>query len=211
MHSRSEFANDSAMIEKAHSVINHLEVESKFLDFVIQSSEKMQTLLRYRNRVTDLSTDDKEKADVSPKSAPKSQSEPQPATESNQLLAKRLTEIRKEIAKRFLPVMEGRKAMVEIMNSIVPDQSRTPSVSALALKVDEPVRSRLKNLRNEIREKMNRVQAISLGSQAVLLYTVDFYNRLLTGLSPECDQSKYYSATGRSQTRHDINLIQANC
>lgn len=202
-----ETLGDSKMSEKANSVIAHLEMESQFLDFVIESSLEMQSLLRDRQtfqsvplvQPTDrLAVDDEAVTN-------------RPKNDQNERLKSRLAEIRQQIARQFQPVIEGRRNMVEIMNSITPNRSQPPSVTALTLKIDEPFRGRLKQLRNEIRLKLNQVQSISMGSQAVLLYTMDFYNRLLTGLTKDQTRSSYYNSMGRTHNRSSVNFVETNC
>ena len=202
-----EKTSNSKMLEKAQSIIEHLKVESAFLDSVIDSSREMQALLRHRQPVQGASAnrDPQETESVDDRATA-----PIDQTERNQQLTARLTEIREQIARQFLPVIEGRRKMVETIHAINVKQEPTPSITSLALKVDEPIRGNLRALRDEIRFKLNQVQAISMGSQAILLYTMDFYQRMLTGLSKDKTRSSYYNATGRSQNTTAINLIETN-
>ena len=209
-----ETISESEMKEKARLVIDHLKAESNYLDSVIESSLEMQSLLRERKLFQPASVEpantESKPANPSPLNQIPHRAHTAPV-ERKPETTERLNQIREQLARESLPVMQGRKKMVETMNSIDPNQKQTPSVTALTLKVDEPFRSKLKELRKEIRAKLNQVQTIAMGNQAILLYTMDFYNRLLTGLSPDQQASKYYNSTGKTQNHFSVNLIETNC
>ena len=190
------------------------------MDTVIESSLEIQSALReHRTRpALRIATPAVESQDVPNGESDGTATEPaaRPATpsleaERHQRLEGRLSKLRSEIADAFEPVLQGRRKFVEVLRAIEPTNSHTPSVSALLLKTDEPQRSKLKNLRNEIRRKLNEVQSISMGNQAVLIYTLDFYNRLLTGISTDQRQSNYYNSHGQTKTRQTGSLVRTNC
>lgn len=183
--------------DQANFAINHLTLESQYLDSVIETSLEMQLILRERPATAATVNGNATNTALQ--------------LERNQRLKVRLSKLREKIAEQFLPVLEGRKQLVEFLKSVDPDQTKTPSVSALAMKVEEPHRSELKRLRCEIRGKLNQVQSISMGSQALLIYTLDFYSKLLTGISQDIRQPKYYNSLGRSQKQLAGSLLKTNC
>ena len=187
-------SHNLTLTETAEFVIRQLEAESEFLDGVIQSSLEMQNLLRVVRR-----------------------HERGPETESPGSVTDRLTGLKKQLGEQFKPVESGRNAILERVHSIQTESSRQKPLTAreLAREVAEPQRGRLMQLRAEIRAKLNRIQAISMGNQAVLVYTMDFYNRLLTGLNLCPAESAGYDATGSSTTgaapHLPGNFIQTTC
>ncbi len=185
------------LVDKADRIIRQLESESEFLDAVIESSLELQDLLRVgrRNR------------------APAADEKRDPPTD----VALRIARLKERLGSRFEPLKSGRDAMIDHIRSIqAHSNSRSPlTAKELARRVPDPQRSRLTQLRNEIRSKLNRIQAISMGNQAVLVYTMDFYNRLLTGLALQPADSSGYDASGASTSgaTHRIpgNFIQTTC
>ena len=182
------------LVNTAELIIRQLEAESKFLDGVIQSSLQMQNLLRIERR-----------------------RERGPESESPATVAAQISDLKQQLSERFQPVKAGRDAMLNHVQSLQLQTSQQNPLTAreLAGKVAEPHRSRLTQLRADIRSKLNRIQAISMGNQAVLVYTMDFYNRLLTGLNLRPAESAGYDATGSSTTgaapHLPGNFIQTTC
>ncbi len=189
--------------EQVEEIIQHLNVESKYLDSVIESSREMQSILRERGSASAKPASASQPNETSPESSHHA--------ERNKRLKQKLDQLKNDIAREFLPILEGRKRLLEVIRSLDPKHETTPSVTTLALLVDEPQRSKLKKLRSEIRNKLHQVQSISMGSQALLIYTLDFYNRLLTGLSQDYRQSNYYNAQGQTQNQFAGSLIKTNC
>ena len=208
---------DSLSTESISFIVKHLSVESSHLDTVIESSLEMQAILREsRNsrvpgNTLETTNDDKPSNENNSPDAETQSANNLLQTERNRRLQDRLTKLRQEITQQAMPVLEGRRELVEILNAIQPSAEKTPSLSELSTKVEEPLRKELKQLRNEIRGKLNQVQSISMGNQAVLLYTLDFYNRLLTGLSTDGERSSYYDSTGQSQNRLAGGFVQTDC
>jgi flagellar biosynthesis/type III secretory pathway chaperone len=202
------------MNEKISFIVEHLRTESKHLDEVIESSLEMQAILRESRNHPPAKlhvagdSESSERETESPSDKPNGQNLQSERTER---LNDRLRELRTDIAQRALPVLEGRKQLVEVLKAVDSNAEKTPSLSELATQVDEPLRTELKQLRSDIRSKLNQVHSISMGNQAVLLYTLDFYNRLLTGLSTDGEQSSYYNSTGRSQNHFAGSFVQTKC
>ena len=184
------------LVEKADSIILQLQSESEFLDAVIESSLELQALLRVGRR-----------------SGTSSEEGDEPETD----VATRIARLKDQLGDRFQPIESGRKSMMDHIRSIQAHSNARQPLTAkeLARHVPDPQRSRLTQLRNEIRAKLNRIQAISMGNQAVLVYTMDFYNRLLTGLALRPADSSGYDASGSSTkgSTHRIpgNFIQTTC
>jgi hypothetical protein len=131
--------------------------------------------------------------------------------ERSQRVTKRLEELRTKIENDFVPVIKGRRTMVQVLKSMTQESSRTPTLSELAAGSEEPLKTQLKAMRNEIRAKLNQIHSITMGNQAVLLYTLDFYNRLLAGLSGDARNSNYYNANGHTQQHSSGNIVRTNC
>ena len=207
--SNSKF--NSPTNEKISFILEHLRTESNHLDYVIESSLEIQSILRgFRNQRTPTR---QEENDGNP-----GQNETAARDQPSDLQSKRiersnerLHELRAKIAQRAVPVLNGRKKLVEMLKAVDSTAEKTPSLVELASQVDEPLRTELKQLRSDIRSKLNQVHSISMGNQAVLLYTLDFYNRLLTGLSTDGQQSSYYNSTGRSQNHVAGSFVQTKC
>ena len=202
---------NSPMNEKISFIVEHLRTESKHLDYVIESSLEIQSILReFRNNRASMRQEESD-SNTSPSETEKPNKKPDLRSRRTERSNERLRELRADIAQRALPVLEGRKKLVEILKAVDSTAEKTPSLVELASQVDEPLRTELKQLRSDIRSKLNQVHSISMGNQAVLLYTLDFYNRLLTGLSTDGEQSSYYNSTGRSQKRVAGSFVQTNC
>jgi flagellar biosynthesis/type III secretory pathway chaperone len=199
----SDLTNDSMMQDKLALIVRHLQVESGHLDTVIESSLEMQSILRARRTPIAPSQNESGSVDNPPTTGLR--------VDRNQRLNQRMLKLRADIEQNFQPIAQGRKQLVDVVKTMDPNAEKTPTLSELAMHVEEPLRSKLKLLRNEIRGKLNRVHSISMGNQAVLLYTLDFYNRLLSGLSSDDQQSSYYNADGRSQNHSAGNIVQTNC
>jgi flagellar biosynthesis/type III secretory pathway chaperone len=189
--------------QQVETIIRHLHVESKYLDSVIEFSHEMQSVLRTRRSTPSQPTAAVEPADNKPASSIHA--------ERTEQLKQKLDGLKQKIAREFLPVLEGRKKLAATLKRLDPNQETMPSATALALRVGEPWRSQLKQLRSEIRNKLNQAQSISMGNQALLIYTLDFYNRLLTGLSQDYRQSNYYNSMGHTQNQIAGSLVKTNC
>ncbi len=195
-----EMPHASVLAKKVNSIIRQLETESEFLDAVIESSLELQALLRVDRRSGTTVECDEAQTDA----------------------ATRIVRLKEKLGRQFQPIKVGRDAMLEQIGSVeagsveAHSNARQPlTAKELARRVPDPQRSRLLQLRSEIRSKLNRIRAISMGNQAVLVYTMDFYNRLLTGLALRPSESGGYDASGSSTagSKHRVpgNFIQTNC
>ena len=175
-------------------VISHLRRESEYLDSVIDCSLKMKDVLRERRTIADSES-------ANPAAANHTASAPQ---------HEKLNELREDLTRQFVPVLEGRQQMKTVLEEFKP-HLKTPTVSSLAPRLNEPARNELKQLRNDIRAKLNEVRAITMGNQAVLIYTMDFYHRLLTGLSNDVEPAKAYNKSGKLTNQIGGGMLQKEC
>lgn len=203
------------------TVVAQLKVESEYLDTVIESSKEMQTILRASRGAAPTSSppatgnEVRQPATTAGETVLKRTESPIVVSglqaEFNEQLNARMAALRTKLETDFLPVVSGRKTMIGVLKSLDPTAEQTPTLSEIAARVEGPLKSDLKRLRSEIRSKLNQIHSISMGNQAVLLYTLDFYNRLLAGLSGDPEQSSYYNANGRSQHHTSGSIVRTNC
>ena len=200
-----ETQDDWGIAEKTAFIIDHLECESKYLDKVIVcSSEIHESLRMFRDQEPAATTSSSSATKLSLLSFTPNQEE------RNKELTEMMARIRLKMSEDVEPILPIRKQFVEVIRSLVPDWDRAPSLTSLALMVDEPLRSKLKQLRSEIRGKLRKIQTIAMGNQAVLIYTMDFFNRLLTGISDSQLPEKCYNSAGQTKNQSTGNFIQTN-
>lgn len=203
----------------AKLVAHQLKAESKYLETVIASCTEMQSILRERGKLGRRPVGSENPPSSSEESVSMEDSiAPEEATDSTSLPAElerrseqRIQDLRTATEANFHPIVGGRKGMIQALVAIDLQAKSTPTLTELASLVQEPRKSELKNLRIEIRSKLNQIHSISMGNQAVLLYTLDFYNRLLAGFSGGTEQSSYYNASGRSENHIPGSIVQTNC
>ncbi len=186
-------------------VLTHLRRESTYLDTVIECSLKIKDVLREPQTNPNAPTTPESAtgpAEVSNETAPS-----RPAALPSH---ERLDALRSDLARQFVPVLEGRQRMKSALQEFKPILE-TPNVSSLAPRLQEPARRELKQLRDDIKEKLNEVRAITMGNQAVLVYTMDFYHRLLTGLSSDVQPSKAYNKSGKLSNQVGSGMLQKEC
>ncbi len=188
--------------ELGQAIVAHLRHESAYLDDVIACGQRMNSLLKRPSLQTPLSASAERQASVGPHQ------------QLNSLPAKaheQLEKIREELAKRFLPLAEGRQTMQSTIHKLATISNSEPTIRQLAAILDQPLREELHDLRIEIKSKIQIVQAITMGNQAVLLYTLDFYSRLMTGISGEIATNQGYNSHGQMTNRPQSPLIQKHC
>lgn len=199
------------MTDQLSQLFTHLRLESDFLDSLIQSSRDVQAILR--NRVaTDPSTDPSR--GIAPRAVRNNTSNPSatsletsiPSYTGEQPQAQ-LQDLHQQMLRLAKPLIQSRRQLPEILRSLsqAPDQI---TLTAIASRLDQPIRSQLMDLRREIRAKMDQVYAISMGNQAVLIYTMDFYDRLLPGSRTDAG---CYNATGQTQNQYDAGVVRNHC
>jgi flagellar biosynthesis/type III secretory pathway chaperone len=206
----SMFMEDGKGMDVAvNFVLSHLKRESAYLDTVIQCSLKMKDVLHERRPHT------KEQAQIEANAA--KQAAQLKKSGSNDPTApvlsgfEQLVALRSDLARQLVPVLEGRQQMTSTLDEFKPLTQGSPSVSMLAPKIEEPARSKLKKLRSEIKEKLNTIRAITMGNQAILIYNMDFYNRLLNGVSSEAPSAKAYNANGKVPNQTGSGMLKKCC
>jgi flagellar biosynthesis/type III secretory pathway chaperone len=188
-HSESHQAElqRAELYQAVSAMLVHLRRESEFLDSVIECSLKMKDLLR-RRTVSD--------------SNPNEKGQPQDQLDS----------LRDDLARQFLPIRDGRQQMEATLQGFSTMVSEPPTISRLAPNLDEPFRTQLKQLKTEIKSKLHHVQAITMGNQAVLIYTMDHYQRLFNGMSGDrVTSNKAYNASGRMTNQTIAHTLRKNC
>lgn len=190
----SEQENSTSLAERLNIVFGHLEMESLYLDTVIESGLEIQEILRQQRNVPTGVTGDQSEA----------------AQRETQKIMERLGKLRDGISERFLPVLEARKKLPAILKSFAAEGEETPSLTSLFFMIEDPYRSKLKALRDEIRTKLDKVYSITMGNQTVLIYTLNYYDVLLNGNQPKSD---CYNANGitTTQPNHKSTFIATNC
>ena len=187
-------------------VLSHLRRESAYLDTVIECSLKMKDVLRERSTNPNAPST-AENATGTAALASETTAGSGPASLQSH---EKLDALRGDLARQFVPVLEGRQQMKSALKDFKPILE-TPTVSSLATRLNEPDRRELKQLRDDIKEKLNEVRAITMGNQAVLIYTMDFYHRLLTGLSNDVEPAKAYNKSGKLTNQVGSGMLQKEC
>ncbi len=202
----TEQRNDSEIVVKTQFIIDHLEKESEYLDTVFACSKEIQSSLRKHREQKPAAT-----ANRNGTTTLNLLSFTPEQKERNRELTEMMNRIRTRMSDSVEPILPSRLQFVQTLRSLVPESDRAPSLSALSKLVDEPFRSTLRGLGEEIRAKVRKVHAVSMGNQAVLIYTMDFINRLLTGISSgdQC-YGNSYSSTGKTFSRSTGNFVQTN-
>lgn len=181
------------LIEKTRQVMQHLRQESVLLDAVIESSLEVQSILKeQRNRQT---------GEMVPKNSDVESENKSELTRAhytdNEEVRTRLNRLNTEITEKFHPVLEARKKLPLLLNELEFQSEGPISVTQISRKLTEPMKSELMTLRNEVKSKYNEFSAIAMGNQTVLVYTLNYFDQLLTGNRTSLNS---YDASGQTQT-----------
>lgn len=181
------------LIEKTRQVMQHLRQESVLLDAVIESSLEVQSILKeQRNRQT---------GEMVPKNSDVGSENKSEMTRAhytdNEEVRTRLNRLNTEITEKFHPVLEARKKLPLLLNELEIQSEGPISVTQISRKLTEPMKSELMTLRNEVKSKYNEFSAIAMGNQTVLVYTLNYFDQLLTGNRTSLNS---YDASGQTQT-----------
>jgi hypothetical protein len=177
------------------AVLEHLRQESAYLDSVIACSLKMSELLRHSSYADQLQLDH-------------SETDERQATRSPQ---DQLNQMRADLVSGFEPIAVGRHALNSTMMKLRVEANDPPSLRDLANELNGPAKEELIQLRTQIRDKLQDVQTITLGNQAVLIYTLDFYNRLMMGITGESTVAPSYNAHGQRTQSIPAHLVEKQC
>ncbi len=176
------------------AILEHLWQESTYLDSVIECSMKMSHLLSQSSYAS--------QTDHDSESSPR-----EPATSAHQ----QLNQLKQELTDSFEPVAAGRQQLQAALRKLEPFVEGTPTLRDLVPSLDLVTRDELEQLRIEIKRKIHDVQAMTLSNQAVLIYTLDFYHRLMTGITGESTSSKSYNAHGQTIHQSSTHLLEKQC
>ncbi len=190
------------------AIVDHLRRESEYLDTVIVCSLNMKDLLN-RPRVT-ARTNLTAKSPLAQTATAVTANAESLALETGNPLD-RLTALRGDLARQFLPLIEGRQRLQSTLQHFEPMFDTVPTLRDLAPKLAIPIRNELNQLRHDIKSKLQEVQAITMGNQAVLIYTLDFYHRLITGITGESPSPQAYNSHGQMMTPVASSLLQKEC
>ena len=175
------------MSEQIETMFKHLRLESDFLDTLIQSSEDVRTILRGRSETATTVAKTPE--------------------EQSQDTKSQLDKLHQQMLGLARPLIESRRKLAQVIRALSPDPKKI-TLTSIASTLEQPFKNQLLDLRREIRTKMDRVYAISMGNQAVLIYTLDYYDRLLPGSRSD---SGCYSATGQTKNQYDAGVVENQC
>ena len=188
------------------AIVEHLRRESAYLDTVIACSLKLKDLL---NRPSV-----KVRANLPPKTSlrlTESAATGDLAMIESGRSIEGLTTLRGDLARQFLPLIEGRQQLQSALQHFEPLFDAPPTLRDLAPRLAVPIRNELNQLRHDIKTKLQEVQAITMGNQAVLIYTLDFYHRLITGITGESPAPQAYNSHGQMTTPMSSSLLQKEC
>jgi hypothetical protein len=191
----SNSLTDREMRLIGQAVLEHLRQESAYLDSVIACSLKMSELLRHSSYASQTKEGE----------LPGSREEKEKAT------LDQLHEMRAGLNVAYAPIAVGRDALHLAIQKLKADAVDAPSLQDLASELEGPVKDELIQLRGEIREKLQDVQSITLGNQAVLIYTLDFYHRLMMGISGDSAIAPAYNAHGQKTQQLTAHLVEKQC
>jgi hypothetical protein len=177
------------------AVLEHLRQESAYLDSVIACSLKMSELLKHSSYADQLTVDAANSGNRPAEPSPMEQ----------------LKQMRDDLVNEFAPIAEGRDVLNSTMLKLKSETEDPPSLRQLASELDGPVKDELMQLRSQIRDKLQDVQTITLGNQAVLIYTLDFYHRLMMGITGESPVAPSYNSHGQRTQSIPTHLVEKQC
>lgn len=113
-----------------------------------------------------------------------------------------------EIERRQLEINSERDRLLARLQELPGQPSNLTSFTGLL----EPVQQeQIRRLRAEIYDKLETIRSITLGSQMVLFYSLDFYQRMIRGLSGNDSTPGGYSPGGRRDSLETGQVMTRNC
>ena len=216
--------NHPKLNETVERIIQHLELESRLLDSLIQSSERVHDLLasttdpdasgrEHSGAPAEFPTEVESASAIASKDEPTTHSGTIPMSykfERNELTRRELETLQASIEANARPVQQARKMWNGLLQQLSQQSGQTLTVSRLAGLVPEELATPLLALRDEIRDKLNQFHSITSGNQIVLVYNLDFYGRMLGGNQ---QQREYYNANGQSAPTSApvASFLRTNC
>lgn len=189
--------SDSELRLIGAAILDHLQHESRYLDGVITCSIRMSDLLKQSSL---------NHAPQSDPVAPDVDHEPPVKHEFEQI-----NRMRRQLLDQFSPIASGRDEIQVVLKKLETETKNSPSLRELAPHLEPHVRDELNRLRTEIRQKLQDIQVITLGNQAILVYTLDFYHRLMTGITGESQVVRGYNACGQITQSASNHLFEKQC
>jgi hypothetical protein len=135
----------------------------------------------------------------------------------------KMSEVRQRLDHTAEPVLKRRQGFLQQIGEVATLLGNNANLSSLIASVNSPMRDEIAALRREVLNKLNLIRSITWGNQAVLIYTMDFYQRMMAGFSsigqPSGAQSRSvtqnpsncYNAVGKVKHEWAGCLIKRNC
>lgn len=175
------------------AIVMHLQNESRLLNAVVEASKLIRGWMQ-------------------PPAKSNSNGSPDDNSSTSETdIPGKLDRLKAELQQFFLPVQASRRELAGMLRSFPSRQGGSARLRDLLPAIPESQRGELQRLRMEIREKLNDYQAISMSNQAVLVYTQDFYQRFLMGISGTTATTASYDAQGNKTTAANGPMIQTDC
>ena len=167
-------------------LLQHLQMESKFLDFIIERSEKIREhlasdLIKSKSSTSDLDFE---------------------------IDAFNVDEVQR--LDEFVGLADGRTKLNELLRSCANEAGAVPTLRDFIRTLPNPVRDELKTLRTQLNHKLRRVQTVNSGTQAILTYTLSYYEKFQNGLSDGQSPTGRYSSSG-TVARLASRILQRDC
>lgn len=179
------------------AILDHLQQESQYLDGVIACGMRMSDLLK-QSSFNHSPSPNTESSAADSQSLPKNDLE-------------QFNRLRSQLLDQYQPIATGRNKIQVVLTKLESETQNRPSLRELAPHLEPQVRDELNRLRTEIRQKLQDVQAITLGNQAILIYTLDFYHRLLMGITGESQAVRGYNSSGQMTQSSSCHLVEKQC
>ncbi len=157
----------------------HLQLESQYLDFLIHCSEQIRE---------QLSTEFTGSPDASVNPV-----EPPSPVEG---LPAQLEKLAKQQGQPFSKLADERNQLKQLLRQHADGHGKTPSLRQFIRRLPPKQRLELMQVRDELNRKLIQIQSINAGTQTVLAYTMNYYERFLNGISGQENNGSRYSASG---------------
>ncbi|HMO13173.1 MAG TPA: flagellar export chaperone FlgN [Pirellulaceae bacterium] len=181
----------------ATEIADHLRRELAYLNELIEYSNQLNTLLTRPRR---------------PVSLPVSAGPPNDSADvtivDQENHANQIANLGVEFGEKFAPIAKARNLLKSLLDKFKSSTDIEPTISQLTTLLAVPLREELIHLRQEIKSRLNELQAINMGNQTLLVYTLDFYERMITGMSSEHQVSQAYNSHGQVTSHVASHLFQ---
>lgn len=120
-------------------------------------------------------------------------------------------QIRNELSDEFDSISDQRVQFFQMIKDLSRESGPTPTLAQLVPRLPQKLRNQLTLLRTEIKSKLQEIQSMTMANQTVLMYTLDFYQRLISGLSADEYQQPAYDASGKIASKNDLYTLLKRC